>query len=96
MLEWVAQQLWGKTIMQQLVEQKNAGFVDRRSSTDNGRQGPERRQFTNSHDGMAPEVAEMAEAIDTYKSSHRRKFITYQEIYDVIFELGYRKVAEEF
>lgn len=82
--------------MEQLVEQKKADFVDRRSSLDEGRGGPERRQFTNSHDGMAPEVAEMATAIDEYKSKNRRRFITYQEIYDVIHGLGYRQIAEEF
>lgn len=82
--------------MEQLIEQKNAGFVDRRSSLEPGHRGPERRQFTNSHDGMAPEVAEMANAIDEYKSKNRRRFITYQEIFDVIHGLGYRQIAEEF
>jgi hypothetical protein len=51
----------------------------------------ERRQFSNSHDSMRPEVAELAEAIDQYKLRHRRRFITFEELYDVIATLGYHK-----
>lgn len=34
---------------------------------------------------------ELAEAVDQYKLRHRRRFITFEELYDVIAELGYHK-----
>ena len=40
---------------------------------------------------MRPDVTELAEAIDQYKLRHRRRFITFEELFDVIFELGYHK-----
>ena len=67
-------------------------FVDRRK---NERNEPsvarERRQFTNSHSDLSPEAAELATAIDTYKLVHRRRFITYEEMLDVVTSLGYHK-----
>ncbi len=78
--------------MQPLVEQKPTGFVDRRSSCPEGRSAlPERRQFRDSHSHRRPEVAELGEAIDQYKLRHRRRFITFEELYDVISGLGYHK-----
>ena len=77
--------------MQQLAEQKPAAFVDRRQHPGARSDGPERRQFTNSHAAERPDVVEMAEAIDRYKLLHRRRFITYDELYDVITGLGYHK-----
>ncbi|GIX03887.1 MAG: hypothetical protein KatS3mg113_0893 [Planctomycetaceae bacterium] len=72
--------------------QQAQGFVDRRQrSSDSSYQGVERRQFTSSHLDMSPEVAELAQAVDRYKLLHRRRFITYEELYRVITELGYRK-----
>jgi hypothetical protein len=78
--------------MEQLTEQKPSNFVDRRQSPGGANPiGVERRQFSNSHDSMRPEVAELAEAIDQYKLRHRRRFITFEELYDVINSLGYHK-----
>lgn len=78
--------------MEQLIDQKLTPFVDRRSSSPDARSdGPERRQFSNSYENERPEVAEMAQAIDQYKLRHRRRFITYAELYDVIAGLGYQK-----
>ena len=77
--------------MQEVVEQKPAVFLDRRRQPGARSDGPERRQFTNSHGSERPEVVEMAETIDRYKLLHRRRFITYDELYDVIASLGYRK-----
>lgn len=78
--------------MQPLAEQKPIGFIDRRRSCSDGRpDGPERRQFQDSRGDTRPEVAELGEAIDQYKLCHRRRFITFEELYDVITELGYRK-----
>lgn len=77
--------------MQQIADQKPVGFVDRRQSPTQPRGGGERRQFGNTHSNLRPEVAEMAEAVDQYKLMHRRRFITYEELFDVMAGLGYRK-----
>lgn len=78
--------------MEQLIEQKSAEYVDRRESLGAGNPiGGERRQFCNSHDSTRPEVTELAEAVDQYKLRHRRRFITFEELYDVIDSLGYHK-----
>jgi len=83
--------------MQDVVEvppeqlQSVAPFVDRRHSGGPRRDGSERRQFVDSRQAFRPEVIEMAEAVDQYKLRHRRRFITFEELYDVIAELGYRK-----
>ena len=67
-------------------------FVDRRNY-DGGGEAPgiERRQFSNSHEGLTPEAKELAIAVDEFKLSHRRRFITYEEMMEVITSLGYRK-----
>lgn len=67
-------------------------FVDRRSShPSGGAVGIERRQFADSHDGLSPDARELAQAIDSYKLLHRRRFITYEEMLAVIKQLGYHK-----
>ncbi|TWT86550.1 hypothetical protein Mal64_33760 [Pseudobythopirellula maris] len=66
-------------------------FVDRRSSTTDGGPARERRQFTNSHDGLSPDAAELAAAIDTYKLRNRRRFINFEEMLGVVKSLGYQK-----
>lgn len=79
--------------MQTVLEQQNSRpFVDRRASDVSGREGgPERRQFSASVSETRPEIAEFAEAVDQYKLRHRRRFITFEELYDVMAELGYHK-----
>ncbi|MCX7411387.1 MAG: hypothetical protein NTZ32_25195 [Planctomycetales bacterium] len=79
--------------MQTMLEQQNSRtFVDRRAVADGGRDGgPERRQFTASASLTRPEVAELSEAVDQYKLRHRRRFITFEELFDVMAELGYHK-----
>lgn len=78
--------------MEQLTEQKSPGFVDRRSNQQSVRNdGPERRQFRDGNITQRPEVQELAEAVDQYKLRHRRRFITFDELYDVIASLGYHK-----
>ncbi len=78
--------------MSQGLETAGCAFVDRR---DYSIPGPpptaERRQFSNSHDGLSPDAAELARAIDEYKLHHRRRFITYEEMLGVINSLGYHK-----
>lgn len=77
--------------MQSLAEPKSETFVDRRSSpTDTPAGAPERRQFRSTPNDH-PEVAELAQAVDQYKLRHRRRFITFEELYHVISELGYSK-----
>jgi hypothetical protein len=74
------------------AETTSPTFVDRRSY-ENAAELPvnERRQFTNSHEGLSPEARELALAIDHYKLAHRRRFITYEEMLNVVKSLGYQK-----
>jgi hypothetical protein len=67
-------------------------FVERRVITpENAFDGRERRQFTNTHDGLSPDAFELATAIDNYKLQHRRRFITFEEMLYVMKQLGYSK-----
>ena len=70
----------------------SGSFVDRRNYAA-GIVTPdrERRQFTNSHDGLDPEARELAEAVDEYKLRHRRRFITFEEVLSVFKSLGYHR-----
>lgn len=76
---------------EQLTTVKNPGFVDRRSGGDSNAPGVERRQFRDGNRASRAEVAELADAIDNYKIQNRRRFITFDEIYDVMVSLGYHK-----
>ena len=68
----------------------NESFVDRRSQpTHSGFHGSERRQFANSHNELSPEAAELGKAVDLYKLTNRRRFITYEELLGVVKSLGY-------
>jgi hypothetical protein len=51
----------------------------------------ERRQFGNHYDELSNPARELAERIDEYKILHHRRFITYEELYNVITSLGYQK-----
>jgi hypothetical protein len=68
-----------------------AEFVERRSPESQRMPVRERRQFGNSHTELTPEARELADAIDQYKLRHRRRFITCDEMLEVIQELGYRR-----
>lgn len=78
--------------MEQLLEQKPVTFMDRRDD-DQGRPNgaPDRRQFRDGHTYLNPDAQELAEAIDQYKLLHRRRFITYEELFNVMSSLGYHK-----
>jgi hypothetical protein len=68
-------------------------FEDRRTENVPSRSGgPERRQFQDSRESGNPDAIELAEAIDSYKSTHRRRFITFEELHSVIESLGYAKI----
>jgi hypothetical protein len=66
------------------------GFLDRRDPY-RGTVPPmvERRQFSNSHFDLSPDAQELAQAIDSYKLHHRRRFISYEEILSIVKQLGY-------
>jgi hypothetical protein len=66
------------------------GFVDRRKSGGN-RHISERRQFGSSHIGLSPAAKELAVAIDQYKLTFRRRYITCEEMLAIITQLGYRR-----
>jgi hypothetical protein len=71
---------------------EEAAFIDRRNS--NGpAEGParERRQFANSYSELSPDAAELARAIDSYKLSHRRRFINFEEMLSIVKSLGYSR-----
>ncbi|MCA9119877.1 MAG: hypothetical protein H6822_01060 [Planctomycetaceae bacterium] len=78
--------------MSQATETPANQFVDRRSYGA-GQDAPvrERRQFSNSHDGLSADARALAVAIDEYKLQHRRRFITFEEMLSVIESLGYTK-----
>ncbi len=69
---------------------KHPDFMDRRQSGGNER-GIERRQFGNSYRDLSKPARELAEAIDAYKLQHRRRYITTDEMLEVIQALGYRQ-----
>jgi hypothetical protein len=78
--------------MPAVLASSDSAFVDRRDPyTVADSQGRERRQFVNSHDDLSPEAAELARAIDTYKLSHRRRFINFEEMLSIIKSLGYSR-----
>jgi hypothetical protein len=68
----------------------DANFVDRRAAGDDFR-GIERRQFSNSHSELSPPARELAMAVDAFKLGHHRRFISFEEMLQVIEALGYRK-----
>ena len=77
--------------MSQAMDSLTVPFVDRRNSEDGPGVALERRQFANSHSDLSPDARELAQSIDEYKLRHRRRFITYEEMLNVIKSLGYHK-----
>lgn len=81
--------------MSPLLDSPIPTFLDRRGwEPVVGKPTRERRQFTNSHDELTLPARELAQAIDGYKLRHRRRFITYEEMLNVIQSLGYHKSEE--
>ncbi len=70
----------------------NAGssFVDRRR-TGSGSVAGERRQFGNSYPELSEDGRELAIAIDEYKVENRRRYITPDEMLNVVRSLGYHR-----
>lgn len=70
--------------------------VERRSGVDRRQQGERRRQIdptTCERDYSDDEVLFM-KAMDEYKRMNRRPFPTWSEVLEVLYAMGYRKVAE--
>jgi hypothetical protein len=79
-------------VLESPVSSSPATFVDRRAPIAVERMPIcERRQFGNSHEGLSPDAAELAQAIDHYKLCHRRRFITFEEMLAVVKSLGYSR-----
>ena len=79
-------------VLQSPTSESPVMFLDRRSpAAVEGMPICERRQFGNSHEGLSPDAAELAQAIDHYKLRHRRRFITFEEMLAVVKSLGYRR-----
>ena len=69
-----------------------AGFADRRRQSGAASPpGVERRQFRDGTQSGRSEVAELAAAVDDYKIAHRRRFITFEELFDLMSSLGYHR-----
>ena len=66
-------------------------FPDRRASRSDAQPAIERRQFANSHSELSEEARQLGQAIDQYKLIHRRRYITYEEMLNVIKSLGYHR-----
>ena len=67
-----------------------SGLNNRRSGASE-RPGIERRQFADGRGDLSPEARELADAVASYKQTHRRRFITHEEMVAVIKMLGYHK-----
>jgi hypothetical protein len=70
--------------------------VERRSGGDRRQQGERRRQVdptTCERDYSEEEIVFM-KAMDQYKRDNRRPFPTWSEVLEVLYALGYRKVAD--
>jgi len=78
--------------MTTIVPPTSPAFIDRRNYSNSDASVPrERRQFTNSHDELSPDAAELARAIDLYKMTHRRRFIDFEEMLSIFKSLGYSR-----
>ena len=76
---------------QQLAQVGSQDFIERRNRDESNNAGFERRQFRDGNRSVRPEVAEFADAVDEYKITYRRRFITFEELFDVMTSLGYHK-----
>lgn len=79
-------------IQPSMIEQPETLFVERRQHDGSVTPiAPERRQFRDGDRSVRPEVAEFANAVDDYKIARHRRFITFEELFDVMMSLGYHK-----
>lgn len=71
--------------------ESSARFVERRKTKRGTNRTGERRQFGSSYHDLSPDAREIAMAIDGYKAKHRRRYVTFEEMLNVIQELGYKR-----
>jgi hypothetical protein len=76
---------------EQQTDQASGDFVDRRNSAGNEADRAERRQFGSSHVGLSDDGRELALAIDQYKAQQHRRYLTCDEMLNVLASLGYEK-----
>lgn len=70
---------------------RTEGFVDRRNAQPSESETFDRRQFGSSHEGLTPDARELAMAMDKYKLRNRRRFVSFEEILEVVKQLGYSR-----
>ena len=67
-------------------------FEDRRNSlVRRDSPGLERRQFSDNHDSLSADAAELGRAVDQYKLQNRRRYVSYEELLAIVHSLGYSK-----
>ncbi|MCE9604051.1 MAG: hypothetical protein K8U03_04025 [Planctomycetia bacterium] len=77
--------------MSQELGRTEPNWSDRRQREAANQPAVERRQFADAHSELSGEARELAMAIDNYKRIHRRRFITHEEMINVIKSLGYHR-----
>lgn len=79
-------------IQSSVIDLPGSVFVDRRQHEAGAVPTvSERRQFRDGDRSARPEVSELANAVDDYKIAHHRRFITFEELLDVMTSIGYHK-----
>ena len=73
------------------LETARESFIDRRSYDISHALRLWSGPVADSFDNLSPEAQELGQAIDQYKLSHRRRFITYEETLSVLKSLGYHR-----
>lgn len=68
-------------------------FVDRRQNPQVAKRG-ERRQFGSTYPDLSDDGRELALAIDRYKMENHRRYLTCDELLNVIRQLGYERDAD--
>jgi hypothetical protein len=69
-----------------------AQFQDRRNAlVRRDTPGLERRQFSDNHDSLSADAAELGRAVDQYKLENRRRYVSYEELLAIVKSLGYSK-----
>lgn len=71
-------------------------FQDRRDRASSQLQnhGMERRQFSDGHSSLTPDAGELGRAVDQYKLVNRRRYVSYEELLNIIKSLGYEKTQD--
>lgn len=68
-------------------------FPNRRHRSRSSQEGLERRQFSSNYTELSPAGAELGLSIDSYKVANHRRYVTYDEILQVLAALGYHRTT---